>query len=194
MCSTSWLISVGTVAWCGWLTGSRGCRRARLPAGCRRCRGSIRMWSRGGIRRCRPIRCRVACRPDARWVAEVADGAGGAGAADVADDLAPGDVDRLVAALRTHRDRAMVLAMVLAGLRRCEVLGLRFTDVQAGPALGHHRGQGRTSPGSAGREWVLRRSVTTCMTSGRRHRVHGSGVCGAQGAAARAAAVGGGPG
>jgi integrase/recombinase XerD len=46
--------------------------------------------------------------------------------------LAPEEVDRLVAALRTHRDRAMVLAMVLAGLRRCEVLGLRMADVRAG--------------------------------------------------------------
>jgi integrase/recombinase XerD len=46
--------------------------------------------------------------------------------------LAPEEVDRLVAALRTHRDRAMVLAMVLAGLRRCEVLGLRLADVRAG--------------------------------------------------------------
>ena len=36
--------------------------------------------------------------------------------------LPPQEADRLVAALRTHRDRAMVLAM-LAGLRRCEVLG-----------------------------------------------------------------------
>jgi integrase len=32
--------------------------------------------------------------------------------------------------MRTHRDRAMVLAMVLGGLRRCEVLGLRLCDVQ----------------------------------------------------------------
>jgi integrase/recombinase XerD len=46
--------------------------------------------------------------------------------------LAPEEVDRLIAALRSHRDRAMVLAMVLAGLRRCEVLGLRMADVQAG--------------------------------------------------------------
>src|SRR6266576_2725487 len=38
----------------------------------------------------------------------------------------PGEADLLVGALRTHRDRAMVLAMLLAGLRRCEVLGLRF--------------------------------------------------------------------
>jgi integrase len=40
--------------------------------------------------------------------------------------LPPQDSDRLVGALRTHRDRAMVLGMPLAGLRRCEVLGLRF--------------------------------------------------------------------
>ena len=46
--------------------------------------------------------------------------------------LAPEEVGRLVGALRTHRDRAMVLAMVLAGLRRCEVLGLRLADVRAG--------------------------------------------------------------
>lgn len=36
----------------------------------------------------------------------------------------------MTAALRTHRDRAMVAAMVLGGLRRCEVLGLRLVDLQ----------------------------------------------------------------
>jgi integrase/recombinase XerD len=46
--------------------------------------------------------------------------------------LSPEEVDRLIGALRTHRDRAMVLVMVLAGLRRCEVLGLRLADVRAG--------------------------------------------------------------
>jgi integrase/recombinase XerD len=46
--------------------------------------------------------------------------------------LAPGEVDRLLGALRTDRDKAMVLAMVLAGLRRCEVLGLRMADVRVG--------------------------------------------------------------
>jgi integrase/recombinase XerD len=46
--------------------------------------------------------------------------------------LAPGEADRLLAALRTDRDKAMVLAMVLAGLRRCEVLGLRMADVWVG--------------------------------------------------------------
>lgn len=61
--------------------------------------------------------------------------------------LSPSEADRLVAALRTHRDRAMVLAMLLAGLRRCEVLGLRFEDVRVADRRlvvvegkgGHHR-------------------------------------------------------
>jgi site-specific recombinase XerD len=46
--------------------------------------------------------------------------------------LEPGEVDALTAALRTHRDRAMVAAMVLGGLRRCEVLGLRLGDLRVG--------------------------------------------------------------
>jgi site-specific recombinase XerD len=46
--------------------------------------------------------------------------------------LGPAEVDALTAALRTHRDRAMVAAMVLAGLRRCEVLGLRLGDLRFG--------------------------------------------------------------
>jgi integrase/recombinase XerD len=46
--------------------------------------------------------------------------------------LSPDEVNALLAALRTHRDRAMVEAMVLGGLRRCEVLGLRFCDLRAG--------------------------------------------------------------
>jgi integrase/recombinase XerD len=61
--------------------------------------------------------------------------------------LSPQEVDCLVRALRTHRDRAMVLGMLLAGLRRCEVLGLRFEDVQVADRRlavvegkgGHHR-------------------------------------------------------
>jgi len=46
--------------------------------------------------------------------------------------LSPVEVDALLGALRTHRDRAIVLAMLLGGLRRCEVLGLRMSDVNAG--------------------------------------------------------------
>ena len=42
------------------------------------------------------------------------------------------EVPRLLAALRTRRDRAMIEAMLLAGLRRCEVLGLRVQDVRWG--------------------------------------------------------------
>ena len=61
--------------------------------------------------------------------------------------LSPADADRLVAALRTHRDKAMVAAMLFGGLRRCEVLGLRFVDVQVADRRvfivegkgGHHR-------------------------------------------------------
>jgi integrase/recombinase XerD len=44
--------------------------------------------------------------------------------------LAPVEVDALTSALGTHRDRAMVAAMVFGGLRRCEVLGLRLEDVR----------------------------------------------------------------
>jgi integrase/recombinase XerD len=46
--------------------------------------------------------------------------------------LSPAEVDALTTALRTHRDRAMVAAMVLGGLRRCEVLGLRLEDLRFG--------------------------------------------------------------
>jgi integrase/recombinase XerD len=61
--------------------------------------------------------------------------------------LDPADADRLLRALRTDRDRAMVLAMLLGGLRRCEVLGLRLEDVWVGERRlrvvagkgGHHR-------------------------------------------------------
>lgn len=46
--------------------------------------------------------------------------------------LGPGEVQALMAALRTDRDRAIVQAMLLAGLRRCEVLGLRLEDLRLG--------------------------------------------------------------
>jgi site-specific recombinase XerD len=46
--------------------------------------------------------------------------------------LEPAEVDVLLAAMRRWRDRAMVEAMVLGGLRRCEVLGLRFEDLRPG--------------------------------------------------------------
>jgi integrase/recombinase XerD len=43
--------------------------------------------------------------------------------------LSPLEVDALVGVLRSWRDRAMIDAMLLGGLRRCEVLGLRLSDV-----------------------------------------------------------------
>lgn len=46
--------------------------------------------------------------------------------------LDPSQVDALIGALRTRRDRAMVEAMLLGGLRRGEVLGLRFEDIKPG--------------------------------------------------------------
>lgn len=49
--------------------------------------------------------------------------------------LDPGEVEAFTAALRTRRDQAMVAAMLLGGLRRCEVLGLRLEDLK----LGEHR-------------------------------------------------------
>ena len=57
--------------------------------------------------------------------------------------LDPVQVDALTAALRTHRDRAMIAAMVLGGLRRCEVLGLRLGDLRfAGRRLFIAEGKG----------------------------------------------------
>jgi integrase/recombinase XerD len=46
--------------------------------------------------------------------------------------LDPFEIDALMGALRTERDRAMTQAMVLGGLRRCEVLGLRLGDLKLG--------------------------------------------------------------
>jgi site-specific recombinase XerD len=44
--------------------------------------------------------------------------------------LEPAEVNALLAGLRRWRDRAMVEAMVLGGLRACEVLGLRLEDLR----------------------------------------------------------------
>lgn len=46
--------------------------------------------------------------------------------------LSPADADALLAGARTSRDRAMILAMLLGGLRRCEVLALTFADIRVG--------------------------------------------------------------
>lgn len=46
--------------------------------------------------------------------------------------LAAGEVELLMSAFRTDRDRALAQAMLLGGLRRCEVLGLRLEDLRVG--------------------------------------------------------------
>src|SRR5680860_1430493 len=46
--------------------------------------------------------------------------------------IEPAEAEAFLAVLRTDRDRAMVQAMLLAGLRRCEVLGLRMADLHPG--------------------------------------------------------------
>ncbi|MDQ3663888.1 MAG: tyrosine-type recombinase/integrase [Actinomycetota bacterium] len=57
--------------------------------------------------------------------------------------LDPVEVDALLKALRRWRDRAMVEAMLLGGLRRCEVLGLRLEDLRPGEGrVFIHQGKG----------------------------------------------------
>ena len=63
--------------------------------------------------------------------------------------LSPTEVDALLGGLHTHRDRAMVLAMLLGGLRRCEVLGLRLCDVSVGERRVH------IAQGKGGRERIV---------------------------------------
>ena len=67
----------------------------------------------------------------------------------------PDEADALLAALRTHRDRAMVQAMLLGGLRRCEVLGLRLGDVRPGEGRTEGRaGQRIGGPGFSRRRYL----------------------------------------
>jgi integrase len=104
--------------------------------------------------------------------------------------LSPAEADALTAALRTHRDRAMVAAMVLGGLRRCEVLGLRLEDLHAAErrvfiAEGNG-GRQRLIPVS-GRFFAGGGCLPGCRTAAG-HPLR-PGLCGAQGAAPRAAAV-----
>jgi integrase/recombinase XerD len=75
--------------------------------------------------------------------------------------LAPAEVDALFGALRTDRDRAMVEAMVLGGLRRCEVLGLELADVR----LGERRVF--VSDGKGGRQRLIPMSGRFFATLGR---------------------------
>ncbi|GAA4491545.1 tyrosine-type recombinase/integrase [Rhodococcus olei] len=59
------------------------------------------------------------------------------------ESLAAADVDAFVASLRTHRDRAMVWAMLLGGLRSAEVRSLRLADVDFGRRRLRVLGKGR---------------------------------------------------
>jgi len=52
------------------------------------------------------------------------------------------DVQAFLTGLRTHRDRAMVLAMLLGGLRSAEVRGLLLIDVDQGRRRLRVRGKG----------------------------------------------------
>lgn len=58
------------------------------------------------------------------------------------------EVQRLVASLRTHRDKAIALLMLYGGLRSCEVLTLRLRDVDMG-------GRAARVAGKGGRERVV---------------------------------------
>lgn len=50
--------------------------------------------------------------------------------------LGPGEVETVLGALNTARDRATIVAMLLDGLRRCEVLGLRLGDLSPPASVG----------------------------------------------------------
>jgi integrase len=85
--------------------------------------------------------------------------------------LEPQEATALLAALRTHRDRAMVEAMLFGALRRCEVLGLRLQDLR----LGEHRvfvteGKGATSGWFRSRHGSSPPSPTTSLRSDRGRR------------------------
>jgi integrase/recombinase XerD len=70
--------------------------------------------------------------------------------------LDPDEVNALLKSLRTWRDRAMVEAMLLGGLRRCEVLGpAAGRSASERVAAVHRGGQGRPSAAGAGHAAVL---------------------------------------
>src|SRR6266508_4636507 len=58
------------------------------------------------------------------------------------ESLEPGEVASFLADLCTHRDRAMVLAMLLGGLRAGEVRSMRLADVDRGLRRVRVRGKG----------------------------------------------------
>ena len=62
----------------------------------------------------------------------------------------PVEVDALLGALRTHRDRAIVVAMPPAGLRRARCSARGCLRARRGAAVVHRRGQRRASADRAG--------------------------------------------
>jgi integrase len=76
--------------------------------------------------------------------------------------LSPIEVDSLLGALRTERDRAIVLAMLLGGLRRSEVLGLRVgTSTRASGGCSSPRGRAVGSGSCRSRDGSSKRSAGT---------------------------------
>ena len=80
----------------------------------------------------RPIRCLGGCPPGRAGTAAERGVPLVRGVRRLPRILAVDEVELLLSALRTDRDRAMAQAMLLGGLRRCEVLGLRFEDLRVG--------------------------------------------------------------
>jgi len=108
--------------------------------------------------------------------------------------LGPTEIEALMGALRTDRDRTMVQAMVLGGLRRCEVLGLRLGDLRLGEWMVF------IANGKGGHERLVPLSPTFFATVARYMDHERPPDCGdrpgfrlPQGAASRPALVGTGP-
>ncbi len=59
------------------------------------------------------------------------------------ESLGPSDVAAFLASLATHRDRAIVLAMLVGGLRAAEVRGLLLANVDMGLRRVRVTGKGR---------------------------------------------------
>src|SRR3954447_9799300 len=119
-------VSRGVVRrWCGSRTVRRGCRRARSSVDWPRSDGFSSIWS-SAVSSCNPVPHGLSTRSPNRTVPLIRT------PRTLPRVIDPDQADALLGALRTHRDRAMVLAMLLGGLRRCEVLALRLSDVHPG--------------------------------------------------------------
>ena len=123
----------GEARWSASLIGTAGWRCRRSGAVCRRCRASTATWSRWGW--WRSTRCCGGCTARRRR----SGAAGGPLVRQVRrlpQVLTPEEVNALLGGLRRWRDRAMIEAMLLGGLRRSEVLGLRLEDLRFGASGG----------------------------------------------------------